>query len=113
MHAICAVAGRNLCNQIPLPQDEAQDRVLLAVEHYTSALRLLHPNLRECKRVFGLNCVLATLWLMIIYERIFGDGCGTGLNAHLRGAAALFQERLHCLNSPARSRDSQGYTNCC
>ncbi|VUC27438.1 unnamed protein product [Clonostachys rosea] len=94
MHSICAFAGRSVCDKVTLLPGDAQARRSLAMEHYSASLRLLHVVLHDYDRGHGLNCILATLWLMIAYEQKFGDGSGKGLNTHLQGAATLFQERL-------------------
>lgn len=94
MHSVCALAGRRFCERETLPPEEARSRECLAVEHCTEALRLLNLALQDDARNSDLNCILATLWLLISYEQKFGDGSGIGFSTHLRGAAALHHGRL-------------------
>ncbi len=70
--------------------------------HYSTAMRLLGCAIRDTSDTTDmayLDTIMATLWLMIVYEQKFGDGCGVGLQAHLKGAASVVQSRLHNLPS--------------
>lgn len=60
--------------------------------HYSAALRLLAQVVVEEDVTRSIDTMLATLWLMMVYEQQFGDGQGTA--NHLRGAASLVQQRL-------------------
>jgi hypothetical protein len=68
-----------------------------ALEHYGACMRLLVDTTAAIEETSDLDCILATLWLMIAYEQKFGDGSGVGLTAHLKGAASIVQLRLRNL----------------
>lgn len=89
MHMVCALGIQEQCYQ------QGADPCA-AVEHYNPAMVLLAEAIQgpTQKHPEYLDNILATLWLMIIYEQRYGDGCGLGLIAHLKGAAMFLQHRL-------------------
>ncbi|ETS81534.1 hypothetical protein PFICI_06536 [Pestalotiopsis fici W106-1] len=97
LHTVCALGGRNLCNQKHMPDAEKQTRQARAVEHYAAGLRLLVTATEHIHETRDFDYILGALWLMIVYEQKYGDGCGTGLIAHLHGATSLLQSRMRNL----------------
>ncbi|KAJ5584380.1 uncharacterized protein N7459_004180 [Penicillium hispanicum] len=89
MHMVCALGFQELSNQ------QAWDPSP-AMEHYSSSMLLLAQAVQRpsSENATDLDSILATLWLMILYEQRYGDGIGQGLVAHLRGAAMVLKHRL-------------------
>ncbi|KAF4967418.1 hypothetical protein FSARC_5031 [Fusarium sarcochroum] len=107
LHMIVALGAQQLCYQHQEHGSHASDhhaRKVRAAEHYGSSLRLLALATAQDIGESELDLVLATLWLMIEYEQRFGDGSGSGLSAHLKGAASIIQGRLHNLRDILKSR---------
>lgn len=80
-------AGKESGEQAHSPQSQI-------AEHYGAALHLLATAIQRIVEMVELDYILATLWLMIVYEQKFGDGCGSGLMIHLKGVGTLVQSRL-------------------
>jgi hypothetical protein len=99
LHMVCALGDRNLRLQDSLTSPHSHLHPSMALEHYAAALNLLATCTQIPPASADLEYILATLWLMILYEQKHGDGCGTGLFAHLRGAATLLQDHLRSLPS--------------
>ncbi|KAH8648691.1 hypothetical protein BX600DRAFT_530476 [Xylariales sp. PMI_506] len=100
LHMVCALGGRRVSYQTSsVPFEEDWSCHSMAAEHYGAALRLLAESTQDLKEESDLDYILGTLWLMIVYEQKYGDGCGVGLIAHLQGAASLLQEWLWNLQS--------------
>ncbi|CAH0002169.1 unnamed protein product [Clonostachys byssicola] len=92
------------CAQVLTPFDHGAIqafRCLLPLEGDSGPPEYSGPNMiwtLACRRSEGeieLERILAALWLMIIYELKFGDGCGVGLSAHLQGVGSLVTGQLH------------------
>lgn len=101
LHMVCALGGQELCYHrtadSPAFATHGTQALAEAVEHYSSSLRLLADAIAGLTALSSLDTILATLWLMILYEQKFGDGHGAGLVAHLKGAASVLQSRLRTL----------------
>ncbi|KAL2208070.1 hypothetical protein CC79DRAFT_1368922 [Sarocladium strictum] len=102
LHMICALGAQHSCylDRQNGERDESAQRALKlrAVEHYGSSLRLLVvATTQDEGRIEELDLILATLWLMLEYEQRFGDGSGSGLTAHLKGAGSILRGRIHQL----------------
>lgn len=99
---VCALGAQNMTYRTSLPSAEAQLCRSEAMKHYVVALRLLATATQDIIRISDFDYILATTWLMILYEQKFGDGCGVGLITHLHGAVSLLQGRLRNIrHSPA------------
>lgn len=96
LHLICALSSRQWSYQ-QNTTDPCDEFKSAAVEHYVAGMRLLAAGIHETADSSALDATLAALWLMIVYEQKFGDGCGHALRAHLRGAASVVRARLHNL----------------
>ncbi|KAH7156626.1 hypothetical protein EDB81DRAFT_396207 [Dactylonectria macrodidyma] len=96
LHMVCAVGGQKWCEQNASSR-EACARKMEAIEHYGAGLRLLVTVTETTNDTTHLDSILATLWLMILYELKFGDGCG--VNTHLQGVASMIQGRLYPIQS--------------
>jgi len=93
MHMAIAIAGRD-STFYRMGERETGGEFDNAICHYNAALRAMSETFR-CNAVApNLDVLLATLWLMVVYEQRFGDGSGNGLTQHLRGAASIL--RQHC-----------------
>lgn len=111
LHMVCALGAQQSCyhdrhggGDTP----EYRARKLRATEHYSASLRLLAlATAEDAGGTTELDLILATLWLMITYEQRFGDGCGSGLSTHLKGAACVLQSRLHNLRAILEEERSQ------
>lgn len=110
MHAILAIGGqevefRRRCHD-NMYQEKRNNRVnrasgLSPVDHYSDALRLMATEIYTIRSKGGcpmsnLDMVLAGLFLLVLYERKYGDARCIGLRSHLLGVAAVLQ---HCLQS--------------
>ncbi|CAI6082025.1 unnamed protein product [Clonostachys chloroleuca] len=93
LQMVCAVGGQKWC-ELNRSLTEARARRMKAIEHYGVGPRLLVAITQTTDDTTHLDCILVNLWLMVIYELKFGDGCGVGLNAHLQGVAPMIQGRL-------------------
>ncbi|KAL6241922.1 hypothetical protein RBB50_011167 [Rhinocladiella similis] len=106
LHMICALGGKELAclqgttgeadttgggGESPEHTDYPQSQI---AEHYGAALRLLATAIQSIAEMVELDYILATLWLMIVYEQKYGDGYGSGLIIHLKGVGTLVQSRL-------------------
>ncbi|KEF57634.1 uncharacterized protein A1O9_05552 [Exophiala aquamarina CBS 119918] len=101
---VCAVGGQELANLNGTAREENEDEEAQAqphqsriADHYGAALRLLATAIQKIVDTVELDYILGTLWLMVVYEQKFGDGYGSGLIIHLRGAGYLVQGRLQNL----------------
>ncbi|KAK9443300.1 uncharacterized protein VB005_04371 [Metarhizium brunneum] len=98
LHMVCAIGAQHSCYHDRQSHDNTTEhhaRRVRAAEHYGSSLRLLVvAAAADAGGTRELDLILATLWLMLEYEQRFGDGCGSGLSAHLKGAASVLQGRL-------------------
>ncbi|OKL64207.1 hypothetical protein UA08_00515 [Talaromyces atroroseus] len=93
MHMICALGHQEIFYQCT--EDSSGGPSSHAVEHYGASMRLLAQTLNlPSSDAPDLDAILATLWLMVLYEQKFGDGCALGLMTHLQGAASVLQSRL-------------------
>lgn len=110
LHMICALGAQQLCYEKRNNPDivhERHAREVRATEHYGCSLRLLVVAAAEDGGgTRELDLVLATLWLMLEYEQRFGDGSGSGLSAHLKGAASILRGRLHKLRDTMKANRS-------
>lgn len=104
LHMVCAVGGQELAylhgtteEESEEGDEEAQPPQSRIAEHYGAALRLLATAIHNIVEMVELDYILGTLWLMVVYEQKYGDGCGSGLTIHLRGAGYLLQGRLQNL----------------
>jgi hypothetical protein len=50
------------------------------MEHYAIALREMFTLSQRSEGEIEFERILAALWLMVIYELNFGDGCAVGLS---------------------------------
>ncbi|PWY74343.1 hypothetical protein BO70DRAFT_364317, partial [Aspergillus heteromorphus CBS 117.55] len=89
MHMVCALGFQERCYQRAVDPSPA-------VKHYSASMVLLAKAVQSPSRTRAsdLDGILASLWLMILYEQRYGDGIGQGLVAHLRGAAMVLKHRL-------------------
>lgn len=103
MHMVCALGHQELFYQsLERPTQGTEDLSPVqctcpkGVEHYGTSMRLLARavSLPVHDETSDLDGMLATLWLMVVYEQKFGDGCALGLMTHLQGAASILQLRL-------------------
>ncbi|KAH8703027.1 fungal-specific transcription factor domain-containing protein [Talaromyces proteolyticus] len=96
LHMVCTLGAQNLSYQTTLAQDQVRFRRAQAMQHYGDALQLLSAATHNIHAVHmsDFDCILATLWLMIVYEQKYGDGRGVGLIAHFQGAALLLKDHL-------------------
>ena len=108
MHMILALAGseidRKQGSQSRNGEEEDQSsrriskRKSRALHHYSVALRLManvvgqDHGAETCGDVVDLDCILTALYLMLLYEQMFGSR--QGLSNHLAGAAIIVQH--HC-----------------
>ncbi|KAF5655166.1 hexose transporter [Fusarium sp. NRRL 25303] len=98
LHMVCAVSGLSWSEKTTGSESDAEFRRLRAIQHYREGLQMLATATQVPSEITYLPPVLATLWLMLLYELKFGDGCGIGFDAHLRGATSILLGRLQ-LNS--------------
>ncbi|KAF4337910.1 hexose transporter [Fusarium beomiforme] len=91
LHMVCAVSGQSWSEKTKCSESEAEFRRLRAIQHYRDGLQMLAAATKVPKEITYLPSVLATLWLMLLYELKFGDGCGSGFDAHLRGATSILR----------------------
>ncbi|KAK3900815.1 hypothetical protein C8A05DRAFT_45410 [Staphylotrichum tortipilum] len=103
MHMILALSGSEMDRKRSGRQDAVQisTQKSRALHHYSIALRLMadvvgqeHGQAAEPRGNSGidLDCVLTALYLMLLYEQMFGSR--QGLSHHLAGAAIIVQ--YHC-----------------
>ncbi len=108
MHMILALAGseidRKQGSQSQNGGEEHQSasriskRKSRALHHYSVALRLMADAVGQdhgaeaCGDVIDLDCILTALYLMLLYEQMFGSR--QGISNHLAGAAIIVQH--HC-----------------
>lgn len=101
MRAILALGGQSIEHR----RQAAADRALTApgdserpLQHYSAALRMMADNLDQrqayAQFLYDLDAILATLYLMLLYEKTYGNGNSCGLSNHLVGAALLVKHRL-------------------
>lgn len=68
------------------------------LHHYSSALRMMADTFgrtyADGSRQFDLDSILAALYLMILYEKKYGDGKCFGLSNHLAGASQVVQHHF-------------------
>ncbi|KAJ8107828.1 hypothetical protein OPT61_g8594 [Boeremia exigua] len=119
LHMVCALGGQKWCaHNTSLP--ETSIRQSQAFEHYGAALSLIlaisqqrspasvserNLDYLSAPTSPNLDSILATFWLMVLYELKFGDGCGFGLDTHLQGVALVIQGWLHPLHLGCDSMD--------
>ncbi|KAF5635833.1 hypothetical protein F52700_5145 [Fusarium sp. NRRL 52700] len=111
LHMICALGAQQsyILDRQKCELDASMEhaRTVRAAEHYGASLRLLVIAAAEDTGQIGeLDLILATLWLMLEYEQRFGDGSGSGLSAHLKGAGSILQGRIHKLRDMIEDDDS-------
>ncbi|KAF9777042.1 hypothetical protein IL306_004692 [Fusarium sp. DS 682] len=99
LHMVCAVSGQSWSEKTTGSESEAEFRRLRAIQHYRDGLQMLAAVTKDPKEITYLPPVLATLWLMLLYELKFGDGCGSGFDAHLRGATSILLGRSQLTSS--------------
>ncbi|KAH7141051.1 hypothetical protein EDB81DRAFT_654462 [Dactylonectria macrodidyma] len=67
-------------------------RSLVAVDHYCQALQLLgEATVSTPGALLDLDVILATVWLMAVYEQRFGEQPIPAITAHFRGVAAALK----------------------
>ncbi|KAF5671464.1 transcriptional regulatory [Fusarium circinatum] len=93
LHMVCAVSGQTWSEKTSGSKSDAESRRLRAIQHYRDGLQMLAAATQTPSEITYLPPVLATLWLMLLYELRFGDGCGIGVDAHLRGATSILLGR--------------------
>ncbi|KAG5766269.1 hypothetical protein H9Q72_005636 [Fusarium xylarioides] len=99
LHMVCAVSGQTWSEKTSGSKSEAESRRLRAIQHYRDGLQMLAVATQIPSEITYLPPVLATLWLMLLYELRFGDGCGIGVDAHLRGATSILLGRSRLTTS--------------
>ncbi|KAF5630030.1 hexose transporter [Fusarium sp. NRRL 52700] len=99
LHMVCAVSGLSWSEKTTGSESDAEFRRLRAIQHYREGLQMLATATQVPSEITYLPPVLATLWLMLLYELKFGDGCGIGFDAHLRGATSILLGRSHQVSS--------------
>lgn len=107
LHMVCAVSGLSWSEKTTGSESDAEFRRLRAIQHYREGLQMLAAATQIPSQITYLPYVLATLWLMLLYELKFGDGCGIGFDAHLRGATSILLGR----SQPASSEGSEQHTS--
>lgn len=103
---VCALGTRELDDRRPNQEKESHSKRYS--EHYGNAIRLMGEAVGTNFESFNLDNLLATLWLMIVYEQKYGDGDGIGLSSHLKGAASVLQAQCWCLENLSVNTD-EGY----
>ncbi|KAF4947673.1 hypothetical protein FGADI_10244 [Fusarium gaditjirri] len=101
LHMVCAVSGQSWSEKTTGSESDAEFRRLRAIQHYRDGLQMLATATQIPSEITYLPPVLATLWLMLLYEVKFGDGCGSGFDAHLRGATTILLGRSQANGSPS------------
>ncbi|EWG55886.1 hypothetical protein FVEG_17614 [Fusarium verticillioides 7600] len=99
LHMVCAVSGQTWSEKTSGSKSDAESRRLRAIQHYRDGLQMLAVATQIPSEITCLPPVLATLWLMLLYELRFGDGCGIGVDAHLRGATSILLGRSRLTTS--------------
>ncbi|KAF5625179.1 hexose transporter [Fusarium tjaetaba] len=99
LHMVCAVSGQTWSEKTSGSKSDAESRRLRAIQHYRDGLQMLAVATQIPSEITYLPPVLATLWLMLLYELRFGDGCGIGVDAHLRGATSILLGRSRLASS--------------
>ncbi|KAJ4128768.1 hypothetical protein NW765_013159 [Fusarium oxysporum] len=99
LHMVCAVSGQSWSEKTTGSESDAEFRRLRAIQHYRDGLQMLAAATQIPSEITYLPPVLATLWLMLLYELKFGDGCGIGFDAHLRGATSILLGRSQLASS--------------
>ncbi|KAF5602894.1 hexose transporter [Fusarium subglutinans] len=99
LHMVCAVSGQTWSEKTSGSKSDAESRRLRAIQHYRDGLQMLAAATQTPSEITYLSPVLATLWLMLLYELRFGDGCGIGVDAHLRGATSILLGRSRLTSS--------------
>ncbi|KAG7404890.1 Lactose permease [Fusarium oxysporum f. sp. rapae] len=99
LHMVCAVSGQSWSEKTTGSESDAEFRRLRAIQHYRDGLQMLAAATQIPSEITYLPPVLATLWLMLLYEIKFGDGCGIGFDAHLRGATSILLGRSQLASS--------------
>ncbi|KAG9495608.1 hypothetical protein J7337_012162 [Fusarium musae] len=99
LHMVCAVSGQTWSEKTSGSKSDAESRRLRAIQHYRDGLQMLAVATQIPSEITYLPPVLATLWLMLLYELRFGDGCGIGVDAHLRGATSILLGRSRLTTS--------------
>ncbi|KAF4425054.1 hypothetical protein F53441_14202 [Fusarium austroafricanum] len=94
LHMVCAISGQQWSEKAKFPDAEVDFRKLRSIQHYRDGLQMLAAVTQSPEEITNLPPVLATLWLMLLYELKFGDGCGSGFDAHLRGATSILLGKL-------------------
>ncbi|KAF5700530.1 hexose transporter [Fusarium mundagurra] len=99
LHMVCAVSGQTWSEKTSGSKSNAESSRLRAIQHYRDGLQMLAVATQIPSEITYLPPVLATLWLMLLYELRFGDGCGIGVDAHLRGATSILLGRSRLTSS--------------
>ncbi|KXJ87116.1 fungal-specific transcription factor domain-domain-containing protein [Microdochium bolleyi] len=103
---MCAMDARRCRRDSSLT---GSDHRQVSLHHYSAALRLMSDAVsRPDGSPPNMDVTLTALWLMCLYEQLFGDTGSQGFATHLRGAARLLQQQQSHIKLLRSAADNQG-----
>ena len=118
MRVVVALGGQEVafrrCNSTPNPTP-THGHSVPPLQHYSAALRMMADALgrayAETVPDLDLDVTFAALFLMLLYEKKYGEPGSAGVSNHLAGAAQVIRHRFHSQPPRISTRDTHDISN--